>query len=187
MSSSTARGASPVASRRFVSRIGHAASLLPASLITLGLVAAGRSDRARAWWARVDGQDPAAPSSARRPGAGRLAAHALMSVPLGLLALVPVGVEILFVLRGVLYPVVDHGPYDHSWGGPSMAGAWAAHFLVGLALAVAGLGVLWLLDRLHFRLAGWTWGRKVGAGAVCALPVLCAAGVVLVIAWTHQL
>ncbi|WP_426368327.1 hypothetical protein [Streptomyces sp. E-08] len=183
----TERPASRATSARSARRIGYAASLLPAALLTPALVAAGRSDLARAWWARVDEQDSAALSSARRPGAWRLSAHALMSVPLGLLALVPVGVEVLFVLRGVLYPVVDHGPYDHSWGGPSMAGAWAAHFLIGLALAAAGLGALWLLNRLHSRLAGWTWGRRVGAGPVCALPVLLAAGVVLVIAWTHQL
>ncbi|MFF3772768.1 hypothetical protein [Streptomyces sp. NPDC002232] len=185
MSSPTARGALPRTAARCAGRIGHAASLLPAALLTLGVVAAGRPDPARAWWARVDGQDPAAPS--RRPGAWRLVGHALTDIPLGLLALVPVGLEILFVLRGVLYPVVEDGPYDHAWGGPGLAGAWAAHFLIGLALAVAGLGALWLLDRLHHRLAGWTWGREVGAGAVCALPVLCAAGGVLVVAWTHQL
>ncbi|MFE7596712.1 hypothetical protein [Streptomyces sp. NPDC057494] len=179
--------ASRATSARFARRIGYAASLLPTALLTPALVAAGRSDLARAWWARVDEQDPAALSSTRRPGAWRLSGHALMSVPLGLLALIPVGVEILFVLRGVLYPVFEHGPYDHAWGGPSMAGAWAAHFLIGLALAAAGLGALWLLNRLHSRLAGWTWGRKVGAGPVCALPVLFTAGVVLVIAWTHQL
>ncbi|MGW8761066.1 hypothetical protein ACWGN5_01060 [Streptomyces sp. NPDC055815] len=156
-------------------------------MVTVGAVVAGRSDWARAWWARVDAPDPALPAASRRPGAGRLLAHALVCVPLGLLALIPVGIEVLFVLRGVLYGLVDQGPYDHSWGGPTMAGAWITHFLVALPFAAAGLGALWLLDRLRSRLAGQLWGRRVGAGPVFALLVSSAAGVLLVIAWIHQL
>ncbi|MER5202591.1 hypothetical protein [Streptomyces sp. NPDC002825] len=172
---------------RSARRVGYAAALLPASVVTLGAVAAGRSDRARAWWARVDEQDPAVGSATRQPGAGRLFAHALVCVPLGLLALIPVGIEVLFVLRGVFYGLVDQGPYDHSWGGPTMAGAWIVHFLVGLPFAAAGLGALRLLDRLHSRLAGRLWGRRVGAGPVLALLACAVAGVVLVDAWVHQL
>jgi hypothetical protein len=108
-------------------------------------------------------------------------------MPLGLLALIPLGVEILCVLRGVLYPLVDHGPYDDSWGGPSAGGAWLAHFGVAIPLAVAGVGALWLLGRLHSRLAGWMWGRRVGFGPVVALVAASAGGVVLVIAWIHQI
>ncbi|MFB7592247.1 hypothetical protein [Streptomyces sp. NPDC056169] len=110
-----------------------------------------------------------------------------MCVPLGLLALVPLGVEILLVLRGVLYPLVDQGPYDHSWGGPTMGGAWVVHFLVALPFAALGLGALGQLSRLHSRLAGGMWGRKVGLWPVLALVASTGAGVVLVIAWTHQL
>ncbi|WP_369148851.1 hypothetical protein [Streptomyces sp. R44] len=179
--------ASPARTARFARRVGYAAALLPAAVVTVGAVVAGRSDRARAFWARVDEPDPALPAVARRPGAGRLLAHALVCVPLGLLALIPVGIEVLFVLRGVLYGLVDQGPYDHSWGGPTLAGAWITHFLVALPFAAAGLGALWLIDRLRSRLAGRLWGRRVGAGPVFALLVSSAAGVVLVIAWIHQL
>ncbi|MEU2503616.1 hypothetical protein ABZ621_02785 [Streptomyces sp. NPDC007863] len=169
----------------FGRRAGYAAALLPVALATAGLVVAGRADRAREWWARVGEEDPAA--AARRPGAGRLLVHALVCVPLGLIALVPVGVELLFVLRGVLYPLVESGPYDHSWGGPTLAGAWAAHFLVSLPFAAAGLGALGLLHRLYHRLAGGLWGRRVGLWPVLALLVTALACTVLVIAWTHQL
>lgn len=172
---------------RLARRVGYALVLLPAAVATVGAVAAGRSDRAAAWWARAAEQGPAAQTSSRRPGAGRLLAHALLCVPLGLLALVPLGVEVLFVLRGVLYPLVDQGPYDHSWGGPTMGGAWAVHFIVALPFAAAGLGALGQLSRLHARLAGGMWGRKVGPGPVLATVVSCAVAVVLVIAWTHQL
>lgn len=54
----------------------------------------------------------------------------------------------LSVVRGALYGVVDPGPYDHSWGGPTLAGAWLAHFGIGIvvlclaALAPIGLGAL---------------------------------------------
>ncbi|MGW1122459.1 hypothetical protein ACWD5B_36000 [Streptomyces tanashiensis] len=178
---------SPVVPARFASRVGYAAALLPAAVVTLGALAAGRAERAGAWWARAGEQDPTTLAPERRPGAWRLVAHALVCVPLGLLALVPVGIEVLFVLRGVLYPLVDHGPYDHSWGGPSMAGAWAVHFLAALPFAAAGLGALWLLARLHTRLAGRLWGRRAGAGPVLALLVSSVAGVLLVIAWIHQL
>lgn len=178
---------SPVVPALFASRVGYAAALLPAAVVTLGALAAGRAEQAGSWWARAGEQDPTTLTPERRPGAWRLVAHALVCVPLGLVALIPVGIEILFVLRGVLYPLVDHGPYDHSWGGPSMAGAWAVHFLVALPFAAAGLGALWLLARLHTRLAGRLWGRRVGAGPVLALLVSSVAGVVLVIAWIHQL
>jgi hypothetical protein len=110
-----------------------------------------------------------------------------LCVPLGLLALIPLGCEVLFVLRGVFYPLVDRGPYDHSWGGPSVGGAWLAHFGVGVPLAVAGVGVLWLLGRLHSRLAGWVWGREVGLGPFITMAAALVGGVALVIAWIHQL
>jgi hypothetical protein len=181
------------ARRRFGRRVGHAAALLPIAVGSIGAVAVGRADRARTWWARVaDLEEVAevaevAEASGVRPGPVRLLAHALPAALLGLLALIPVGVEILFVLRGVLYGLVDHGPYDHSWGGPTAGGAWLAHFGIGLPCAVAGVMVLWLLNRLHARLAGGMWGRKVGFGPVLLTALACVGGVALMIAWIHQL
>ncbi|MEU1543991.1 hypothetical protein ABZ461_39125 [Actinacidiphila glaucinigra] len=171
----------------FARRVGYAAVLLPASVATVCAVAVGRSERARGWWAQAGEQGSATQTSNGGPGAARLLAHALLCVPLGLLALIPMGIEILFVLRGVLYPLVDRGPYNHSWGGPSVGGAWLAHFGVGVPLAVAGVGALWLLGRLHSRLAGWMWGRKVGLAPVIATAAASVGGIALVIAWTHQL
>ena len=176
--------------RRVGRRVGYAAALLPVAVGSIGAVAVGRADRARAWWARVaDLEDAAeaAEASGVRPGPVRLLAHALLAVPLGLLALIPVGVEILFVLRGVFYGLVDHGPYNHSWGGPTAGGAWLAHFGIGLPCAVAGLIVLWLLNRLHARLAGGMWGRRVGFGPGLVTVLACVGGVALMIAWIHQL
>jgi hypothetical protein len=44
-------------------------------------------------------------------------------------------VAVLFLVRGVAYPLVTDDP-SSSWGGPTMAGAWAVHLAVG-ALALA--------------------------------------------------
>lgn len=178
---------SAVARPRFARRVGYAAALLPASVATVGAVVVGRLNRARAWWARAGEQGSATQTSSGGPGAARLLGHALLCVPLGLLALIPVGIEILCVLRGVLYPLVDRGPYNHSWGGPSVGGAWLAHFGVAVPFGAAGVGALWLLGCLHSRLAGWIWGRKVGLGPVIATTAASVGGVVLVIAWIHQL
>jgi hypothetical protein len=41
-----------------------------------------------------------------------------------------------FVVRGIAYPLVADN-LDRSWGGPTLAGAWAAHVLVGLGAVVA--------------------------------------------------
>ena len=169
--------------KRFARRVGYATALLPASVGAIGAVAVGRPDTARRWWARISETE----ASSRQPSAPRLLAHALLSIPLGLLSLIPIGIEILFVLRGILYPLVDHGPYTHSWGGPSVGGAWLAHFAISLPFAAAGLGALWILGQWHSRLTGGTWGHKVGLVPVLALVPVLGAAAMLVIAWTHQL
>ncbi|WP_306324673.1 hypothetical protein [Streptomyces venezuelae] len=181
-----AESGSGVLRSRFARRIGFAALLLPAALGTAGAVVVGRSDVARRWWARGGEQGPVAGDGGVRPGRARLLAHSLLCLPLGLLALIPLGLEVLFVLRGVLYPLVQPGPYTTAWGGPSMAGAWLVHFGVGVLSAVVGLGALWLLNRLHARLAGGMWGRGVGVWPVAVTAAAFAGGVLLVIAWLHQ-
>ncbi len=47
--------------------------------------------------------------------------------------------------NGIFYPVFDSANLDHSWGGPTLAGAWAAHLGIGagLLMAVALPFALW--------------------------------------------
>ena len=52
---------------------------------------------------------------------------------------------LIVVWRGVLYPLVGADDLQDSWGGPTLAGAWAAHF--GLAVAI--------LLAVSFVLAWW--------------------------------
>src|SRR5262249_34823761 len=132
------------AGRRAGADIVHAAVLLPASLAEFAAALAG-------------GPPPRAP---RVP-------HAGMGVGVGTLALLPVGPEVFFVVRGVLYGVVDQGPYDNAWGGPTRAGAWLAHFGIGLLSAAAGLALLWCIAQLHRKLgARWLRGERTGAWVV---------------------
>jgi hypothetical protein len=170
------------ASRRVARRTARGAALLPLAFGTLGATAAGRSDTARGWWAAGPGD--AAPTSASRP---RLLVQGLLTIPLGLLALIPVGIEILFVLRGVLYGFVDHGQYDHSWGGPTRGGAWLAHFAISVPFAIAGIAALWGLDRLSARLANRLTGRRVGFWPYAAVVVASIGGLLLFVSWLHQI
>jgi thiosulfate reductase cytochrome b subunit len=41
------------------------------------------------------------------------------------------------VPNGILYPIFDSANLNHSWGGPTLAGAWAVHLAFGLALLLA--------------------------------------------------
>jgi hypothetical protein len=180
-------------SRTIAGAVGYCAALAPLSLVALAIVLFGQSRLAGGWldrWQRTalgdpptgQGTDPAVP---RRPAA--VAGYALVGVVLGVVALVPLGVLILFVARGVFYGVVDPGPYDTSWGGPTRAGAWLAHFAVGIPLALAALVALAGLAALHRR-----WGRLLAGGpagwwVVPVTLVTCGAVAALVRAWLHQI
>jgi len=84
--------------------------------------------------------------------------------------------------------VVDHGPYDHSWGGPSLAGAWLAHAAVSLPFAAAALGLLWLVAELDTRLgAHLLRGERPRAWVWPTALLACAGGALFVVAWIHQL
>jgi len=41
------------------------------------------------------------------------------------------------VADGILYPLFDSANLKNSWGGPTLIGAWAVHFVLGLALLLA--------------------------------------------------
>ncbi|WP_433218169.1 hypothetical protein ACQP00_11735 [Dactylosporangium sp. CS-047395] len=106
---------------------------------------------------------------------------------LGIAALVPLGFVVVFVLRGVLYGVVDPGPYDHSWGGPSRAGAWAVHFLVGIPVLGVGLGGLWGLRALHRRLRAARNGERAPWWLLPAVGAVALAVAGFLVAWSRQL
>ncbi|MEU9581158.1 hypothetical protein [Streptomyces chilikensis] len=151
--------------RTVATDIGRAAVLLPTSLAQACVTPAGH-----------------------RPQPFRRLLHAVTGMCLGALSLVAVGIEFLFLARGVLYGFVDGGPYDTSWGGPTRAGAWLAHFAVGLPIAVAALALLRAVAGLHDRLgARFVRGERIGAWVLPAALPACAGGVVFVVAWLRQM
>jgi hypothetical protein len=76
---------------------------------------------------------------------------------LGLLVSLP-----LFVLSALIWYLVarivtygffwDGGDSNGSWGGPTLAGAWAVHALIALGMIVVAMWLLVPLTRLHAQL-----------------------------------
>jgi hypothetical protein len=98
------------------------------------VVAAALPMRVASWIAKAVG---AAPTAARLR-------RLTTGVPVA--AYLATGVIWAFLLpNGVLYPIFDSANLNHSWGGPTLAGAWAVHFAlgVGVLLVVALPFALW--------------------------------------------
>ncbi|SFP85084.1 hypothetical protein SAMN05421810_103607 [Amycolatopsis arida] len=102
----------------------------------------GRADWARAW------RGLAAPVTAVARGRRR-PLRLLVSVPVFLLSLL----VWYLVARVATYGLFWNADTDHaeSWGGPTLAGAWLVHALIGLALVLAALGLLRPLSRVLAR------------------------------------
>lgn len=83
---------------------------------------------------------------ARRPF--RTALHAVISLPLNLLAFLIAMYGWSLVLANFLYPLrvaAFGGTWEDAWGGPTLAGAWAVHSLGGLAfLFITPLLLRWV-------------------------------------------
>ncbi|MEV0152673.1 hypothetical protein AB0H57_02880 [Micromonospora sp. NPDC050686] len=186
-------GGRPPRTRRLVATAGrslvYAAALLPLALAALAGALTGRSRSAAARWWRLRGVLPVAERvpEGPAPGAVAVAAHAVASLLLGTAALVPLGVVLLMVLRGALYGVVDPGPYDTSWGGPTRAGAWLAHFLVGIPFTVAALAALAGVAAVHQRLTLALHGARRAGWLVPATVLISLVAVLLVVAWSRQI
>ncbi|MBF6210100.1 hypothetical protein IU433_02890 [Nocardia puris] len=138
----------------------------------------------------------AAPTAIRRFGApdrrdipaGRRATHAALLTLLWFPALVLAVMSVIMLVRGLGYGfVIDDDGWVNAWGGPSLAGAWIVHALVGLfGTGVAMLGMLGLgamIDRIDRRYLG-------AGGPVWPVPltvVLAAIAVLFLIAWSSQI
>lgn len=167
----------------------YCASLLPLALGAVVVAAAGRARATNYWWrwlrTRVLGQPPA--QATRVPGYPGLVGHALLSLLLGAAACVPLAIEAVFVARGVFYGLADPGPYTDSWGGPTRAGAWLAHFLAGAPFAIAGLFALIGIAAAHQRLTLVLDGGRRAPWLVPVTLLIALAGTVFLVAWLRQL
>ena len=111
---------------------------------------------------------------------------AVATTAVGALALIPIAMVALLIARGVFYGFVDPGPYDTSWGGPTLAGAWTAHFLISLPFIAIGVLALIGLVRLRRSWLRWLSGERRRWWVLPVTVVLYAGAAVLVIAWLHQ-
>ncbi|MFG1652794.1 hypothetical protein ACGFIE_22970 [Micromonospora sp. NPDC049275] len=170
--------------------LAYCATLVPVALVALVTAPVGGADAAAARWRRLRTGllgAPPTPTPDRRPGPVAVLGHGLLSLLLGFVALLPLGVQLLLVLRGMLYGIVDRGPYDHSWGGPTRAGAWLAHFLVGLPMAAAGLAALIGIAAVHQRLTRRLDGERTPAWLLPTTLLIAVAGALFFVAWLHQI
>ena len=137
---------------------------LPVSLVSVSLVSLGRyraaarlqRDLARRYLAlRIDEPAP-------REGAGRVLAHTVLSLPINLVALALTGYLWSLVPANLAYPLRPGtmDSYQHSWGGPSLAGAWAVHAAAGLVLLFATPWVVKAVASVQGRLARRLLGRR---------------------------
>ncbi|GAB3342072.1 hypothetical protein RMN56_27830 [Micromonospora halotolerans] len=88
-------------------------------------------------------------ADARVPLRYRLAALPFEIVSFALLA----PAWAVFIARGVLYPIFGADHLAQSWGGPSLPGAWLAHFLQGPPLLLVITVVLWPVRKRQVRAA----------------------------------
>jgi hypothetical protein len=97
---------------------------------------------------------------APRGMAGRVLAHTVLSLPLNLVSLALAVYLWSLVPANLAYPLRPGtmDSYQHSWGGPSLAGAWAVHAAGGVVALFATpwvvKGITWLQGRLTRRLLG---------------------------------
>lgn len=126
-------------------RVAYALLAFPVGMmcVPLALVGAPTGRRQRALVRRFLGAEPS--GSCRGPehaGYLRSLAHALLATPLNLLVLAVTGYGWSLVPMNLAWPLRAGSDYADAWGGPTFAGAWAFHALVG------GVGFLLLMPWL---------------------------------------
>ncbi|WP_069161096.1 sensor domain-containing protein [Nocardia altamirensis] len=117
--------------------------------------------------------------------AWRAMLHSVLSAAVGLLAMFFVLLAVLGAVRGVAYPLVAGDNYENSWGGPTLAGAWAVHAVLGLGVLPLWFAALAGLGALQIRLVRGTLGRVGPRWPVLVAVLLIAGGVLLFVCWLH--
>ncbi len=168
--------------------LAYGVLMLPIAVTALPLCLLGRTGTLRSLWSALRTRllrRPVPPSG--HGGVPAAAAHTVLSVLVGAVCWVLLGVLTLVVLRGAFYGLVTTGPYDHSWGGPSPSGTWLAHFAISAPFGAAAVGLLYLVSRMHLRLDGLLRGERTPLWVVLVCLLLSALGAIFVVAWAHQI
>ncbi|WRZ93058.1 hypothetical protein OHB54_30835 [Streptomyces sp. NBC_01007] len=121
-------------------RVAYALSALPVGLVCvlLSLLGAPTGRWQRALAHRLLGL----PGSAEPPGRMKGLAHAVLAAPLNLLVLAVTAYGWSIVPMNLGWPLRAGTDYADSWGGPTFAGAWVFHAIVG------GIGFLLVMPWL---------------------------------------
>lgn len=119
--------------------------------------------------------------------AARSVSHSLLSGAVGLLTWFLAVLAVIAAFRGICYPLVT-GEDDlaGSWGGPTLAGAWAVHAALGIGLLPVWLLVLAGLGAFQLRLARGLLGRNGPWWPVPVAVALAVGGALLLRAWLRQ-
>lgn len=116
----------------------------------------------------------------------RAVVHSVLAGALGLLTWFLAFLASIAAVRGIWYPLIADNDLEHSWGGPTLAGAWAVHALLGVGLLPAWGLVLAGLGTVQVRLTRRLLGRYGPWWPIPVSLLLAAGGVLLGISWWHQ-
>ncbi|MFD3514463.1 sensor domain-containing protein [Streptomyces sp. NPDC058657] len=170
-------------------RVAHLLLALPLALLCLPVAFLGGPVGRMQFWLvrRVLRADP---GTEIRERAGPLGVvHALAVAPLALVSVVVVGYGWSLVALNLGYPLRVDNDFARSWGGPTLAGAWAVHAAGGVVFLLLMPWVVKGLSALHVRLATGLLGREragLGRSVALALGVAALCGL-LSVPVIHQL
>ncbi|MEU6187935.1 hypothetical protein [Nocardia sp. NPDC047038] len=116
----------------------------------------------------------------------RSVSHSVLSGGVGLVTWFLAFLAALGAFRGVCYPLVASDDLEDSWGGPTLAGAWAVHAALGVGLLPVWLLALAGLGAFQLRLTRGLLGRNGPRWPAPAAVVLVAGGALLFVAWLRQ-
>ncbi|WP_406478002.1 hypothetical protein [Streptomyces sp. NBC_01615] len=120
-------------------RVAYALLALPLGLLCIPLALLGPGGTAGRWQRALVRRF----LGAELPGSARGLAHAVLATPVNLLVLAVTAYGWSVVPMNLGWPLrVSGSDYADSWGGPTFAGAWAFHAIVG------GIGFLLLMPWL---------------------------------------
>ena len=123
--------AEPHRIQRFVRSLRYGALRAPVGVLAMADAIVGEEETA----ARRLGMRPV--------GNARTFGYGLLTAVLGLASWFVMALAVLAVVRGPFWGFVEHGPVEPgTWGGPTRAGAWAAHGLIAVPCLAVFLAVL---------------------------------------------
>ncbi|NEC06695.1 hypothetical protein [Streptomyces sp. SID7909] len=138
--------------RRAALLLVHALLALPATGLALVLALTGNASAAGRLQRRLASLGgPTALPTTTPDRFGTVVGRALRGLPANALAFALAAPSVVLLLtRGLLYPLATAGEdTSHAWGGPTPAGAWAAHFAIALAMVTVVAVLLTATRRPH--------------------------------------